>query len=135
MLAAMECEFADAEVAACTLQEGMLTVRFSAVRVHDRASSTAHDAVQWIPLQLVAQGAEPALDHDATATPWGRVHDGLVRWAEDGARQRGFPVPWHSDCPATLELEWAQGGQSSWTVRSLQLQALPGQCAVGAYQC
>lgn len=135
----MEFEFSDAEVAACTLEGTELTVRFAAVRAE----------AQWMPLTLIASGVQAANPADMPAS-LGRLHDGLVRWATSGRRQRGLAIPFDSAAPVaeggalpladtqggcTLELEWAQGQRSRWTVERMQVLAPAGHCAVGAYQC
>ena len=141
----MEFEFADAEVAACTLEGTELTVRFAAVRAqaHPRAEA------QWVPLTLIASGVQPETPADVPAS-LGRLHDGLVVWAASGHRQRGLVIPFDSaatvaedgtPAPAdtqggcALELEWAQGQRCRWVVERLQVLAPASYCAVGAYQC
>lgn len=141
----MEFEFADAEVAACTLEGSELTVRFAAVRAqaHPRAEA------QWMPLTLIASGVQAANPADVPAS-LGRLHDGLVVWPASGRRQRSLVIPFDSAAPVaedgappladtqggcTLELEWAQGQRSRWVVARLQVLAPASHCAVGAYQC
>lgn len=126
-------EFAEAEVAACLLQGDVLTVRFAAARVQ----SGLHREGQWMALELVARGVRPGSAGNAVdvAASVGRLHDGLVQWADDGSRQRHLPLPFHSERACMLELEFAQGGPCLFGLQSLQLQALPGRCAVDAYQC
>ncbi|WP_370681467.1 hypothetical protein [Comamonas sp. GB3 AK4-5] len=123
-------EFADAEVAACQLQGNVLTLRFAAARVQSGPRSEA----QWMALQLLAGGVQQASAGGAAASV-GRLHDGLLRWADDGSRQRHLPLPFHSERACMLELEFAQGERCLFSAQSLQLQVLPGRCAVDAYQC
>lgn len=141
----MEFEFADAEVAACTLEGTELTVRFAAARAqaHPRAEA------QWMPLTLIASGVQVTTPADVPAS-LGRLHDGLVVWVTGGRRQRGLAIPFDSAAPVveggtpapadtqggcTLELECAQGQRSRWAVVRLQVLAPVSHCAVGAYQC
>ncbi|MDR3003252.1 MAG: hypothetical protein LBV14_03365 [Acidovorax sp.] len=127
---ALTFEFADAEVADCQLLGDVLTLRFAAARVQSGPRSEA----QWMALQLVASGVRQASTGNAAACV-GRLQDGLLRWAGDGSRQRHLPLPFHSERACTLELEFAQGECCVWAVHSVQLQVLPGRCAVDAYQC
>lgn len=123
-------EFADAEVADCQLQGDVLTLRLAAARVQPGPRGEA----QWMALQLVASGVRQASTGNA-AICVGRLHGGWLRWADDGSRQRHLPLPFHSESACMLELEFAQGECCVWAVHSVQLQVLPGHCAVDTYQC
>jgi hypothetical protein len=123
-------ELAEAEVALCQLQGDVLTLDFAAARVQSGPRSEA----QWVALQLVASGVQQ-ISAGGAAAGVGRLHDGQVRWLDDGSRQRHLPLPFLSERACTLELEFAQGERCLFSAHSLQLQALPGRCAVGVYQC
>ena len=123
-------EFAEAEVAACVLDGDVLSLRFAAARV----KTSPHDELQWMSLQLLAGGAQPVSVFGSKAAI-GRLHDGQLRWLDDGSRQRHLPLPFYSERACTLELEFAQGEHCVFVVRSVQLELVPGRCAVEAYQC
>jgi hypothetical protein len=123
-------EFAEAEVAACVLDGDVLSLHFAAAPVQ----SGVRCEVQWMALQLLASGVQPTQTRSFTGA-MGRLHDGQLRWLDDGSCQRHLPLPFSSERACTLALEFAQGERCVFTVRSVQLELVPGRCAVDAYQC
>ncbi|GEQ73108.1 hypothetical protein CTTA_0113 [Comamonas testosteroni] len=137
MLGRMNFEFEDSEVAAISLQNGALQIRFSAARVHDGDRTGAGEGL-WQPLLLICKQiaqAEKGLEADLTPI---LVAVGSVRQAQlhiAGQRLRSLPLPFVSDADFVLELEMGNGLFCSLQGRGLELRAPASQCSVGSYQC
>lgn len=134
----MEFEFADAEVAACHVEDGVLTVRFAAARVQTHTGAHARAEAQWMPLVLVAEGVDGAAEllAGAEAAAWqGRLHDGLLVDRTQGRRWRSLPLPFESAHAVCLELEFVHGLCLQAMAHRVRVQAPTCGLAVGAYQC
>lgn len=137
MLGRMIFEFEDSEVAEITQQGGALQIRFSAARLYDGDRTGAGEG-RWQPLLLICKrtvhmdkGIEPVFYEILTAI--GRVQRAQLHI--DGQRMRSLPMPFDSDADFVFELEFAGGLLDQIKGQGLELRAMPGQCAVGSYQC
>lgn len=137
MLGRMYFEFEDSEVAQISLQQGALQIRFSAARLYEGQTSGAGNGL-WQPLLLICKQSVSSnhwLAQDLTdiSSAMGRV-----QWAQlqiDGVRVCGLPMPFDTDASFALGLEFAGGLGFEIKGRGMALQAMPGQCSVGSYQC
>ncbi|MBS3019030.1 hypothetical protein DJFAAGMI_01769 [Comamonas sp. PE63] len=137
MLGHMNFEFEDSEIAAISLQNGALQIRFSAARVHDGERTGAGQGL-WQPLLLICeQIAKSNKGLEADLTPImaavGRVRQTQLHIA--GQRLRRLPLPFASDAGFVLELEMGDGLWCRLKGQGLALQALPSQSSVDSYQC
>lgn len=125
----MHFEFTDAEVAACTWQQGRLQLRFSAARVV--VPRYLQDEVAWAPVVLSAEGVEP-WEPPTPAMEAGRLCQGWV--LHDSQRMQQLAVPCQLQGPSTVELALAQGGLLRFRCHSLVVHPIEG-AGVAAYQC
>ena len=137
MLGRMNFEFEDSEIAAVSLQNGALQIRFSAARVLDGDRAGAGEGL-WQPLLLICkQISQTDKASEADLTPIlaavGRVRQAQLHIA--GQRLRSLPLPFVSDADFVLELEMGSGLFCSLQGRGLELRAPARQCSVGSYQC
>ena len=137
MLGPMNFEFEDSEVAAISLQDGALQIRFSAARLYDGDRAGAGEGL-WQPLLLICKHialTEEASEADLTPilAAVGRVRQAQLHIA--GQRLRSLPLPFVSDADFVLELEMGSGLFCSLQGRGLELRAPASQCSVGSYQC
>ncbi len=137
MLGRMNFEFEDSEIAAVSLHNGALQIRFSAARVHDGDRAGAGEGL-WQPLLLICERVAPtdkALGADLTPilAAVGRVRQAQLQIA--GQRLRRLPLPFASDAGFVLELEMGDGLFCRLKGQGLALQALPSRSSVDSYQC
>ena len=137
MLGRMNFEFEDSEIAAVSLQNGALQIRFSAARVLDGDRAGAGEGL-WQPMLLICkQTAQadkvPEADLARILAAVGRVRQAQLHIA--GQRLRSLPLPFVSDADFVLELEMGSGLFCSLQGRGLELRAPARQCSVGSYQC
>ncbi|EED65765.1 hypothetical protein CtesDRAFT_PD0711 [Comamonas testosteroni KF-1] len=137
MLGRMNFEFEDSEVAAISLQDGALQIRFSAARVHDGERVGTGEGL-WQPLLLICKHiaqTDEALEADLNPilAALGRVRQAQLHVA--GQRLHRLPLPFASDAGFVLELEMGDGLFCRLKGRGLALQALPSQSSVDSYQC
>ena len=137
MLGRMNFELEDSEVAAISLQNGALQIRFSAARVLDGDRAGAGEGL-WQPLLLICRRiahTDKASEADLTLVlaAAGRVRQAQLHIA--GQRLRGLPLPFASDADFVLELEMGDGLFCRLKGQGLALQALPSQSPVDSYQC
>ncbi|KGG89531.1 hypothetical protein P609_03790 [Comamonas thiooxydans] len=137
MLGPMNFEFEDSEVAAISLQNGALQIRFSAARLYDGDRTGAGEGL-WQPLLLICKHialTEEASEADLTPilAAVGRVRQAQLHIA--GQRLRSLPLPFVSDADFVLELEMGSGLFCRLKGQGLALQALPSQSSVDSYQC
>ncbi|WP_304350577.1 hypothetical protein [Comamonas testosteroni] len=133
----MNFEFEDSEIAAVSLHNGALQIRFSAARVHDGDRAGAGEGL-WQPLLLICERVAPtdkALGADLTPilAAVGRVRQAQLQIA--GQRLRRLPLPFASDAGFVLELEMGDGLFCRLKGQGLALQALPSRSSVDSYQC
>lgn len=137
MLGPMNFEFEDSEVAAISLQDGALQIRFSAARLYDGDRAGAGEGL-WQPLLLICKHialTEEASEADLTPilAAVGRVRQAQLHIA--GQRLRSLPLPFVSDADFVLELEMGSGLFCRLQGRGLELRAQASQCSVDSYQC
>ena len=137
MLGPMNFEFEDSEVAAISLQNGALQIRFSAARVLDGVRAGAGEGL-WQPMLLICkQTAQadkvPEADLARILAAVGRVRQAQLHIA--GQRLRSLPLPFVSDADFVLELEMGSGLFCRLQGRGLELRAPASQCSVDSYQC
>ena len=137
MLGPMNFEFEDSEIAAISLQSGVLQIRFSAARLYDGDRAGAGEGL-WQPVLLICKPtAQTDKESDADLTrilaAAGRVRQAQLHIA--GQRLRSLPLPFVSDADFALELEMGSGLFCSLQGRGLELRAPARQCSVGSYQC
>lgn len=130
----MQFEFEDSEVAALQLQGAAWQLRLSAARVFEGATRAGKGTGEggWAALELsgVLPAGQAAVDAPACM---GRLQAGCVRL--NGQRLASLPVPWRSEAPLLLELEFAHGAVLQLHSQGLTLERVPGRCAVDAFQC
>lgn len=137
MLGRMNFEFEDSEIAAISLQGGVLQIRFSAARLYDGDRAGAGEGL-WQPVLLICKQtaqAEKVLEADLARilAAVGRVRQAQLHIA--GQRLRSLPLPFASDAGFVLELEMGDGLFCRLKGQGLELQALPGRSSVDSYQC
>lgn len=137
MLGRMNFEFEDSEIAAVSLHNGALQIRFSAARVHDGDRAGAGEGL-WQPLLLICERVAPAekapgADLIPILAAVGRVRQAQLHIA--GQRLRRLPLPFASDAGFVLELEMGDGLFCRLKGQGLALQALPSRSSVDSYQC
>ena len=137
MLGRMNFEFEDSEIAAVSLHNGALQIRFSAARVHDGDRAGAGEGL-WQPLLLICERVAPTdkapgADLTPILAAVGRVRQAQLQIA--GQRLRRLPLPFASDAGFVLELEMGDGLFCRLKGQGLALQALPSRSSVDSYQC
>lgn len=137
MLGRMNFEFEDSEIAAISLQDGALQIRFSAARLYDGDRAGAGEGL-WQPVLLICkQTAQTDKKSEADLTRVlavvGRVRQAQLHIA--GQRLRSLPLPFASDAGFVLELEMGDGLFCRLHGQGLELQALPGRASTDSYQC
>jgi len=137
MLGRMNFEFEDSEIAAISLQSGVLQIRFSAAHLLDGDRAGAGEGL-WQPVLLICkQTAQTDKESDADLTrilaAAGRVRQAQLHIA--GQRLRSLPLPFDSDAGFVLELEMGDGLFCRLKGQGLALQALPGRSSTDSYQC
>lgn len=137
MLGRMNFELEDSEIAAVSLHNGALQIRFSAARVHDGDRAGAGEGL-WQPLLLICERVAstekaPGADLTPILAAVGRVRQAQLHIA--GQRLHRLPLPFASDAGFVLELEMGDGLFCRLKGQGLALQALPSRSSVGSYQC
>jgi hypothetical protein len=123
-------EFGESEVSSVRLEDGTLTLRFSAARLQDRpgAKDAGHAYLAGLVLRLAEAVAEG---------PWA---DGLGRLAVGqamiaGVRHTALPLLMDVSVPVRLSLHFANGAALEASGSALNVQAPPGATAAEHYRC
>lgn len=143
MLGRMNFELEDSEIAAVSLHNGALQIRFSAARVHGGDRAGAGEGL-WQPLLLICKHIAPTdkapqADLAPILAAVGRVRQAQLHIAGQRLRRLPLPLslslPFASDAGFVLELEMGDGLFCRIKGQGLELQALPGRSSVDSYQC
>lgn len=123
-------DFGDSEVSSVRLEDGTLTLRFSAARLQDRTGgkNAGHAYLPGLVLRL----AEAEV-----VGPWadalGRLTFGQALIA--GVRHTALPLLMDLSDPVHLSLHFANGAVLEASGSGLKVQAPPGATAAEHYRC